>query len=419
MNKKLLLVDDSRTILLQEQVILRRSYDLVTASNGREALAAALSEKPDLVVMDVVMPVMDGLEACRAFRGDPRTSTLPIILVTSRGEPQSRAAGFESGCTDYLTKPINPVDLLARISENLDGAQPQARRPVESARARVLREYQILDTPAEDAFDDLARLALQVTGAAVAMVSFVDGERLFVKAIAGTARGDEIARHRFPCDRVVSAGASLFIENLAAEAALRDHPFLRRHNLQSYAGIPLVPPAEVAVGALGVFDRKVRTFTPLEQDALSTVARQVITQMDVRRSAIRDPLTGVFNRRYMDETLPRELRRADRLAVPVGLSLIELDTKDQAILGEAGALLQARTRQEDIVCRHEANVFAVILPSAAADANRRRAGELAEIIRALRVPVALGTAVYPQDGGEAATLLRVARASLEGSRGRR
>jgi len=115
-NKKILLVDDSNTILLMERMILgREPYALVTAGDGREAVAKALAERPDLILMDVVMPQMDGFTACRELRAREETCRIPIIMVTTRGEAGNVEIGFESGCSDYVTKPINGPELLAKI----------------------------------------------------------------------------------------------------------------------------------------------------------------------------------------------------------------------------------------------------------------------------------------------------------------
>ncbi|HEX6095569.1 MAG TPA: response regulator [Thermoanaerobaculia bacterium] len=118
--KKILLVDDSNTILMMERMILTKGpYDLVTASNGEEAVAKALTELPDLILMDVVMPKMNGFEACRRIRGEESIGSTPIIMVTTRGEVQNVETGFESGCNDYVTKPINGTELMAKLKSYL------------------------------------------------------------------------------------------------------------------------------------------------------------------------------------------------------------------------------------------------------------------------------------------------------------
>jgi CheY-like chemotaxis protein len=118
--KKILLVDDSKTALFVESMILRKGpYDLVTASDGVEAVEKAMAERPDLILMDVVMPRMGGFEACQALRECKDTQAIPIIMVTTRGEAANVETGFVSGCSDYVTKPINAVELLAKVSDHL------------------------------------------------------------------------------------------------------------------------------------------------------------------------------------------------------------------------------------------------------------------------------------------------------------
>jgi len=114
--KKILLVDDSSTVLLMERMILSKSqYDVVTARDGQEGVEKALAEKPDLILMDVVMPRMDGFEACRKLREQDGTKAIPVIMVTTRGELSSVESGYASGCNDYVTKPINGLELLAKV----------------------------------------------------------------------------------------------------------------------------------------------------------------------------------------------------------------------------------------------------------------------------------------------------------------
>ena len=119
--KTILLVDDSVTTLMMEQMVLRaQPYKIVTAKNGREAIDRAAAEKPDLILLDVVMPEMNGFEACRRIRQHPSTKATPIIMVTTRGEEQSVESGFESGCNDYITKPINGAELLTKVRGYLE-----------------------------------------------------------------------------------------------------------------------------------------------------------------------------------------------------------------------------------------------------------------------------------------------------------
>ena len=121
--KKILLVDDSNTILMMEKFILRNDpYELVIASNGEEAVHKAAEQQPDLILLDVIMPKMGGFEACRLIRENELTQSIPVIMVTTRGEAANVEAGWANGCTDYVTKPINAVELLAKVRSILEVA---------------------------------------------------------------------------------------------------------------------------------------------------------------------------------------------------------------------------------------------------------------------------------------------------------
>jgi CheY-like chemotaxis protein len=114
--KKILLVDDSTTALLVEQMILgRHQYDLLEARNGAEGIARATAERPDLILLDVVMPGLDGLEALRRLRAEAATRDIPVILVTSLAEGESLESGWAAGCSDYVTKPVDALDLLSKV----------------------------------------------------------------------------------------------------------------------------------------------------------------------------------------------------------------------------------------------------------------------------------------------------------------
>ncbi|WP_338863102.1 response regulator [Myxococcus stipitatus] len=114
--KKVLLVDDSHTVLMLHQMMMvERGYETLIARDGLEALARVETEAPDLVVLDVHMPNLDGFQTCRALRERERTRHTPIILCTTRVEASYVQAGFESGCSDFLTKPFAGAELAALL----------------------------------------------------------------------------------------------------------------------------------------------------------------------------------------------------------------------------------------------------------------------------------------------------------------
>lgn len=164
MAKTIMVVDDEkRLVSLVESYLNQEGYRVVTAFNGREALSVARSEKPDLIILDLMMPEMDGHEFIERYRRDEQT---PIILLTARVEEEEQVIGLELGADDYVTKPFRPRELMARVRAVLRRAgqvEPPAKvlevadvtLDRESRSVRVRQEYIDL-TPSE--FDLLAAL---------------------------------------------------------------------------------------------------------------------------------------------------------------------------------------------------------------------------------------------------------------------
>ena len=117
---RILIVDDERMIVdYLEEYLQRLGYETATAANGREALEKVAVDSPDLILLDIVMPVIDGLKVCRILKGDEVTRLIPIVIMTSLDGIEDRIKGIEAGADDYLAKPINPRELTARIETAL------------------------------------------------------------------------------------------------------------------------------------------------------------------------------------------------------------------------------------------------------------------------------------------------------------
>jgi len=117
---KILVVDDTpKNVKLLADVLTVKGYRVVTAASGREALAQVEAERPDLVLLDIVMPEMSGYEVCRKLREHPSTEVLPVVMVTALDPAEERIKGIEAGADDFLTKPINQAELLARVKSLL------------------------------------------------------------------------------------------------------------------------------------------------------------------------------------------------------------------------------------------------------------------------------------------------------------
>ena len=121
MPKKILAVDDERHIVRLVEVNLQRAgYQVVTAYDGREALEKVKAEEPDLIVLDVMMPYMDGFEVLKNLKADPVTAEIPVIMLTAKAQDADVFRGWQSGVDCYLTKPFNPMELLTFVKRIFD-----------------------------------------------------------------------------------------------------------------------------------------------------------------------------------------------------------------------------------------------------------------------------------------------------------
>jgi pilus assembly protein CpaE len=137
MSEKILIVDDDLdTVKFMEIMLTKQGYQVVSATSGLQALEVAHQEHPDLIVLDVMMPGMDGYEVARSLRRHPETAVTPILMFTAKSKVEDKLTGYETGVNIYLTKPIHPVDLQANIKSLL--SQRQARVEAAASRAHVV-----------------------------------------------------------------------------------------------------------------------------------------------------------------------------------------------------------------------------------------------------------------------------------------
>lgn len=133
---KILLVDDEKDILeFLGYNLKKEGYKVLTARNGKDAITMAKSEKPHLIILDVMMPKMDGIETCSEIKSIPELSNTIVIFLTARGEDYSQIAGFDAGADDYITKPVKPKVLISRIKALLRRYK-EPEKPVEEIRLK-------------------------------------------------------------------------------------------------------------------------------------------------------------------------------------------------------------------------------------------------------------------------------------------
>jgi len=120
--RRILIVDDSSTHRLWLELMLGSRYDIDVAVDGETGLRAAIAHTPDLILLDVVMPGADGFTTCRALRDRAETRKTPVIMVTTKDEEIDVETGYTSGCTDYIAKPVDQIELLAKVESWLEAA---------------------------------------------------------------------------------------------------------------------------------------------------------------------------------------------------------------------------------------------------------------------------------------------------------
>jgi len=137
MSKVLIVEDEANIRQLVKYNLEKESYQVIEAEDGLQGLRLAKAEKPDLVLLDLMLPQMDGLEVCRSLKGNPATAALPIIMLTAKSEEIDKVIGLELGADDYMTKPFSPRELVARVKAVLRRSQKEASLPGELVVGRL------------------------------------------------------------------------------------------------------------------------------------------------------------------------------------------------------------------------------------------------------------------------------------------
>lgn len=441
MTARILVVDDiPANVKLLEVRLLAEYFEVLTAFNGPDAIAACESGKVDVVLLDVMMPDMDGFEVCRRLKADPATAHIPIVMVTALDHVSDRVRGLDAGADDFLTKPVNDLQLVTRVKSlvRLKVLTDELRLRATTSQAIGLDD---LLTRTDLLQGHLPKVLLidEQTSSAAHICSLLDGAADVLVAADPQSGLFNAADGTFECV-IVSTGFAEF-DPLRLCSQLR--------SLERTRSLPIV----LVVGRqeddriirgleLGINDYLVRPIDRQELIArLRTQVRRKRYNDQLRHSvsqsiemAVTDGLTGLHNRRYLDNHLPRLLERALARRRPLSLMITDLDRFKRIndafghdggdeVLREFARRVRKSVRGIDLACRFGGEEFVIVMPDTEAElaemvAERIRA-EIAQTpflidggATAVPVTVSVGVSSLRQEGDTAAALMKRADLAL-------
>jgi two-component system, cell cycle response regulator len=464
---KVLIADDSPLVLrMIEKLLTEAGLAVVTARDGLEALDKVTTDDIDLVILDVMMPRMNGYQACRLLKSEPTTAGVPVVILTSKDQEGDRFWGLETGADYYITKDSEPHRIVELVRNVLaaEGSRPrgqaaEGRRTsldilshVNDLLDRKLYEATILSeigrvarglVEKDETFTAVMNLVGRVADFAVGAMAFVEQEEL-----------DVVLMMRRPATPAVVEA----VKARLVEVVVREHggaPFARvqarlfsptggpggteEKTLDGFVSVPVTTNERLA-GLLALGGRRVGRMTADTEAFLGQVANQAYIVMEnarlferVRNLSIRDSLTDLYNHRHVMELVSVEFSRVGRYQQAFSLLMIDVDdfkkVNDEyghpagdAVLTELARIIKETVRTVDVVGRYGGEEFVAVLPHTPHD----EALETAERIRIrihdhvfpggerkVHVTVSVGVASYPSAKVDSpSTLIREADQAL-------
>lgn len=442
MTARVLVVDDIlANVKLLEARLSAEYFEVLTAYSGREALDLLARERVDVVLLDVMMPGMDGFEVCRRIKAMPHLAHVPVIMVTALDQPSDKVQGLDAGADDFLTKPVDDIALITRV-KNL-------------ARLKVLAD-ELMSRASTSKDLGLAVAALSSADWAKAgtkgrVMLVEDHQRSAQRIVDGLGKVHTVVVEREPqaaLARLTEQGADLVIVSLSLTGADGLRLCSQIRSLDRTRHLPIVIMVEPGDEArllrgldMGVNDYVLR---PIDRNELLARVKTQIKRKrhaDLLRAkldegmeqAVTDALTGLHNRRYMEGHLATLVQQAIQAGRALSVVIADIDyfksvndtyghDAGDAVLREFAARLRRNTRGIDLACRLGGEEFVVIMP----DTELSRAVPAAERVRAcieaepfqinsttqLRVTASVGIATLERKDDTPETLFKRADTAL-------
>ena len=441
MTARILVVDDvAANVKLLEARLSAEYFDVMTALNGQEALAICERSECDIVLLDVMMPNMDGFDVCRRLKLNPTTHHIPVIMVTALDQPSDRVKGLEAGADDFLTKPVSDIALIGRVRSLV-----RLKMMTDELRMRALTSKEIgIENPAREAIADTGR------GGRVLLVD--DRKSSYERLAAMLADEQKIDVEPEPSEALFRAAEGNY-DVLIVSLGLQNFDGLRLcsqvRSLERTRNLPLLAIAEPEDNSrlvrgleIGVNDYLIR---PIDKnEMLARVRTQVRRRRYTERlrdnvqmsieMAITDALTGLHNRRYMESHLSTLVEQAASRGKPLTVLVLDIDyfksvndthghDAGDEVLREFSQRLKKSIRGIDLACRYGGEEFVVVMPETdmavatmvAERLRRRIASEpfpISQGANAVEVTISIGLAARHSASDNAANILKRADQAL-------
>ena len=425
MTARVLVVDDiPANVKLLEARLSAEYFDVLTAMSGKEALAICERAECDLVLLDVMMPDMDGFEVCRRLKTNPATHHIPVVMVTALDQPSDRVRGLEAGADDFLTKPIPDLALIARVR-----SLSRLKMVTDELRMRALTSRDIgIESPEREAVADTGR------GGRVLIID--DRAASHERIAAVLAKEHTVEVETDPSEALFRAAEGNY-DLLIVSLDLTNFDALRLcsqvRSLDRTRNVPILAVTEPDNSArmlrgleIGVNDYLMR---PIDKNELLARARSQVrkrryaerlrdnVQMSIEM-AITDALTGLFNRRYMESHLGTLIEQAIVRGKPLTALVIDIDyfksindthghDAGDDVLREFALRIKRSIRGIDLACRCGGEEFVIVMP----ETDMAVAAMVAE---RLRRRIAADPFVIQQGAGSVPVTISIGIAALRG-----
>jgi two-component system cell cycle response regulator len=441
MSARVLVVDDvPANVKLLEARLSAEYFDVITAMSGAEALAMCERAECDLVLLDVMMPDMDGFEVCKRLKTNPRTHHIPVVMVTALDQSSDRVRGLEAGADDFLTKPVPDIALISRVR-----SLSRLKMVTDELRMRAVTSKEIgIQSPEREAIAETGRNG---------RILIVDDRASAAERMAATLATEHTVEVEADPSAALFHAAEGHFDMLIVSLELENFDGLRLcsqvRSLDRTRSVPILAMAQADNNArlvrgleIGVNDYLIR---PVDKNELLARTRTQIrkkryterlrdnVQMSIEM-AITDALTGLFNRRYMETHLGTLLEQASSRGKPLSVLILDIDyfksindthghDAGDDVLREFALRIRKSIRNIDLACRYGGEEFVVVMPETdmavatmVAERLRRRiaseAFPIQQATRSIEVTISIGIAALNDAQDGAANILKRADQAL-------